>query len=65
MAGDWRHREAKRAEQARLNEIRERERSAEEDRKAELTMWARIEEAATLDDVKDILHRLANGEREQ
>ena len=37
---------------------------AEQHRKEGLSMYERIEEADLSDDLKDILHRLANGERE-
>lgn len=36
----------------------------ERNRKEGLSMWDRIEEADLHPDLKDILHRLANGERE-
>lgn len=36
----------------------------ERSRKEDLSMWDRIEEADLHPDLKDILHRLANGERE-
>lgn len=39
-------------------------RRREETRKAELCMWDRIEESDASRMVKDILHRLASGERE-
>ncbi len=39
-------------------------RMAEHRRKDSLTMWERIEELNESQEVKDILHRLANGERE-
>jgi hypothetical protein len=54
---------------------RRREREAQHDaeqavidterrRKESLDLWSRIEESGASDNVKDILHRLANGERE-
>lgn len=39
-------------------------RMAEQGRKESLSMYDRINEANLSDDLKDILHRLANGERE-
>ena len=36
---------------------------AERHRKDSLSLWQRIEEADLSDDLKNILHRLANGER--
>lgn len=36
----------------------------EEARKMSLSLWQRIEEVASIEDVKDVLHRLAQGERE-
>jgi len=62
MASLWQteKRRLKAEQWAREQEAQERER----DRKAALSMWERIEEADLPDDLKDILHRLANGERE-
>lgn len=40
-------------------------RQAERNRKEALSMYERIEEADLSSDLKDILHRLANGEREE
>ena len=37
---------------------------AERGRKDGMSLWLRIEESDASDDVKAILHRLANGERE-
>lgn len=36
----------------------------ERNRKNNLSMWERIEELDVNNDLRDILHRLANGERE-
>jgi hypothetical protein len=46
-------------------EVEQEKRAAEQRRKDDLSMWERIEEADLHPDLKDILHRLANGEREE
>lgn len=50
-----RQEQADREHEARMEEHR---------RKESLTMWERIEELNESQEVKDILHRLASGERE-
>lgn len=62
MASLWQteKRRLKREAWDREQEAQERERN----RKAALSMWERIEEADLTDELKDILHRLAQGERE-
>lgn len=52
------------AEKRRLWEAEQLRQEAEQNRKENLSMWARIEELDVGNDVKDVLHRLANGERE-
>jgi hypothetical protein len=48
----------------RLWEEEERLREIERNRKAGLPMGDRIDELEVSDELKDVLHRLANGERE-
>ena len=48
----------RRAQNARELEQRQQERADEQLRRARLTMWQRIEEADTSEDVKDILHSI-------
>jgi hypothetical protein len=56
---NWRCRAERRAVyEAEHNECTRRQ-AVEAERKAKLSMWGRIEEAATIEDVKEILHRLA------
>lgn len=55
--------ERRRQKQLELEE-EQRRLEIERQRKDSLTMYQRIEECAVADDLKDILHRLANGERE-
>ena len=50
--------ETKKRDEDEFNKRREAER-IEFVRKDQLSMWQRIEEANTIDDVKDILHRMA------
>ena len=56
----WKNRkEEKRAAQEAAMERDARVRAGEQERKAALSMWGRIEEAEASADVKEILHLLA------
>lgn len=55
-------REVRKAEKRAVFEAEQEARSIEEARKAKLTMWERIEECDASPSVKDILHRLIEGE---
>lgn len=57
-------RDQKRREYAERQEIEDRARWDQQKRKDALTMYSRIEECKDILDVKEVLHRLANGERE-
>jgi len=54
----------RRREKEKEWEAKQERLAAERCRKDALSMWERIEEAELSDDLKDILHRLAKGERE-
>lgn len=54
----------RRAEKQREWEAELIHKRQEQNRKDALSMWERIEEADLSDDLKEILHRLARGERE-
>ena len=64
MSSSYRKRE-RRAEKESESWAREAARLKEEARLERLTLWERIEECGASDKVKDILHRLACGEREE
>lgn len=54
----------RRKELATLHEKEEALRYIEQRRKDTLTLWERIEELTVDSDLKDVLHRIAQGERE-
>lgn len=54
----------RRAERKRQFDAESEARSVEASRKDALDMWSRIEELDVGADLKDVLHRIAGGERE-
>ena len=59
MANNQRRNEKKR-EREEQYELEDAIRRAEEHRRSELTMWERIEEADTPEQIKEVLHMIAS-----
>ena len=58
-------RQEKRERKEREGWEREEARLREEGRRERLTMWERIEECTDDEKLRDVLHRIASGEREE